>query len=152
MPNFCANELTVKGPQNEIEDFMMKIRDTSTGEVYFPTLMPISNDDNVEDMYGTNRVGAMESCFLDNGVTFDTAWAAPIPFFEHVSTLYPNIEFELIYSEPNDDYCGIAIFKDGKCLREEEDEYISGLARELFGDEYVDDLIEEYGDEWDDEE
>lgn len=45
---------------------------------------------------------------------FDSAWSPPIAFLEFVSKKFPNLEFELSYSEPGADFQGVANAKNGE--------------------------------------
>ena len=39
-------------------------------------------------------------------VQFHTAWSPPIDWFEKVIPMYPQLEFDLIFDEESQDYCG----------------------------------------------
>ena len=141
MPNYCENNLSIEGPIAECEDFMKNIK-SSEEEVCFEILLPVPK--NVEDSeewfvdnYGTKWNG-LNSEFFSNEVSFYTAWSPPQPFFDTVSKMYPNLLFTLTYIESGMDFAGIAIFKNGNRLRDEYDSCGSELAREIFGDDYID--------------
>ena len=48
--------------------------------------------------------------------TFDTPWSPPIPLLLTTSQLFPELTFELEYSEPNTDYSGTMVVKGGQRL------------------------------------
>jgi hypothetical protein len=70
-----------------------------------------------EDWYDWNRYNwgtkwdASSTCVeqLDDqnfNVRFNTAWSPPIDWFEKVIPMYPELEFDLIFDEESQDYCG----------------------------------------------
>lgn len=62
------------------------------------------------DNWGT-KWDASSTCVeqLDDqnfNVQFHTAWSPPIDWFEKVIPMYPQLEFDLIFDEESQDYCG----------------------------------------------
>ena len=45
--------------------------------------------------------------------TFDTAWSPPINAFEKISKDFPELKFNLKYSEEGMEFCGQVFYKDG---------------------------------------
>lgn len=56
-------------------------------------------------------------------VSFDTAWAPPIPFLLKASEIFPELRFSLLYEEPGNDFCGYQNIQNGETLEAEEDRY-----------------------------
>jgi len=54
---------------------------------------------------------------------FNTAWGPPGVFMEKVAELFPNLHFELGYSEPGMGFCGQMIFEEGSLVHEDYNEY-----------------------------
>ena len=51
----------------------------------------------------------------DNIVTFETAWACPIPIFERISEMYPDISFEIAFADEDIGYnCGMLFYSQGE--------------------------------------
>jgi len=70
------------------------------------------------DNWGT-KWDASSTCVeqLDDtnfNVRFHTAWSPPIDWFEKVIPMYPQLEFDLIFDEESQDYCGRMTGKDGE--------------------------------------
>jgi hypothetical protein len=70
------------------------------------------------DNWGT-KWDASSTCVeqLDDqnyNVQFHTAWSPPIDWFEKVIPMYPQLEFDLIFDEESQDYCGRMTGKDGE--------------------------------------
>lgn len=62
------------------------------------------------DNWGT-KWDASSTCVeeLDDNnfdLKFNTAWSPPIDWFEKVIPMYPQLEFDLIFDEESQDYCG----------------------------------------------
>jgi hypothetical protein len=47
-------------------------------------------------------------------VRFNTAWSPPIYWFEKVIPMYPQLEFDLIFDEESQDYCGRLTGREGE--------------------------------------
>ena len=146
MANYCDNELIITGNQSDIDDFISRIKD-SEKEVHFETLLPIPKDiENSSDWYyknyGISCSGGNNSFFQDNYIFFQTRWVPPLNFFDDASKLYPYLTFELTYWQTEEACCGIVVHKNGERLRDEEDETRSQFARDIFGDEFIDEFFE----------
>lgn len=140
MANECDNSLYIQGSQSTIDDFIYKVKGLD-GEFTFETILPIPKDiesssDWCYKNYGTDSF-SIDSEFKDDSVFFCTKWTPPIEFFEYASKQYPSLRFELQYFQPNDDYCGIAVYENAECIRDESDGCRSQLARDIYGDEYI---------------
>lgn len=144
MANYCNNFLELDCSFEESKEFLNNIKD-SEGEVNFEILFPMP--DNVEDPFkwgednwGTEGNGGSGSTFSYNTVSFYTAWTPPIEFLDTVSKQYPNIIFTLYYFEPGCDFAGIAIIQNGKRKEDCWDTCDSQLARDLFGNEFIEEI------------
>ena len=78
-----------------------------------------------EDWYDWNRYNwgtkwdASSTCIeeLDDNnfdLKFNTAWSPPIYWFEKVIPMYPQLEFDLIFDEESQDYCGRMTGREGE--------------------------------------
>jgi hypothetical protein len=47
-------------------------------------------------------------------IRFNTAWSPPIYWFEKVIPMYPQLEFDLIFDEESQDYCGRLTGREGE--------------------------------------
>jgi hypothetical protein len=61
---------------------------------------------------------------------FDTAWSPPIPWLTTVAEMEPELEFDLHYGEPGNDFAGRIHFAGGVCVLDEECEVDEILAPE----------------------
>jgi len=69
------------------------------------------------------------------GITFDTAWAPPIPLFIYLSKQYPSIEFKLTYVESGMCFAGYMIIKAGKIIDEEEtQDFVTPLYKDIYNE------------------
>lgn len=135
MANICENDLTINGSKVEVAEFMANVVVIPEGGVEYNYLKN-----------GKTRVlpfGWLQDKDNDS-IVFYSKWGTPVDNFIEISSLHPKLNFTIKYMIPNDEIAGIIEIKNAAILRNEEDEWISALARELFGDEYVDDIIEEY--------
>jgi len=147
MPNYCENQLSIEGKWEKVEDFMSLLKDENN-EVCFKNILPMPSD--IEDWYhwsidnyGTKWDGGFESNFNGDEVSFYTAWSPPLAFFDTASKQFSGLTFTLIYFESGCDFCGVTVFENGKRIRDEYDICDSQLARELFGEEYIDEYFAE---------
>lgn len=60
-----------------------------------------------------------------------TAWSPPLAFFSHISPMFPDLSFTVVYSEPGCDYSGVMEVKDGEVLRDDCGSY--GTYGDTFG-------------------
>jgi hypothetical protein len=61
---------------------------------------------------------------------FDTAWSPPVPWLITVAEMEPELEFELHFGEPGNNFAGRVHFAGGVCVLEEECEVDEILAPE----------------------
>ena len=138
MPNWCSNNLIVKGPKKDLDAFKATLNQKDEkGEVtpfsFAQTVPPPANmltgslsmedrqkakdtgiptwyDWNIEN-YGT-KWDACEARVkvtpLRVNVWFDTAWAPPLAWLKNVSVKFPNLIFTLAYNECGMSFYGVA--------------------------------------------
>lgn len=63
-------------------------------------------------------------------LAFDTAWSPPINWVKECAKYYPNLKFELEYSEPGCDFYGLVIYSDGEEQHNESSTYVEFLLSE----------------------
>src|SRR5207245_1066396 len=124
MPNWCQNQLTVSGPPAEVQRFKEKavghspwlspedVGREGPDPLNFHSLCPVPEalvkEGYNEAAYDWTRAnwgckwGARDVQILDewDGIViyeFNTAWAPPVEFLEHVSKEWPQLAFELAY-------------------------------------------------------
>lgn len=148
MPNYCENNLLIEGKHEKVTE-VLELLKGDDNEVTFEKILPIPKDvENCREWclenYDTKWNGGCDSYFFDDTVSFYTAWSPPLVFFERTSKQFSELTFTLVYFEAGCDFCGISIFKNGSRIYEDSDTCDSKLARELFGEEYIN---EYYSDE-----
>lgn len=68
----------------------------------------------------------------DNIVTFETAWACPIPILEKISEMYPGISFEVAFADEDiGSNCGLLLYTQGEGV------YISSFSSEEEATEFA---------------
>ena len=129
MPNWCNNFLLVTGDDELLEKF----HDENTGddeELSFNKSVPLCDDDDDDNdnmkninMWGT-KWDAIEVCCDEFGrYEFDTAWSPPIPWFRAIVEKYPELDFELWYSEPGMYFSGVVKGARGEIYMNDEGDY-----------------------------
>lgn len=138
MPNWCSNELTIHGADvPKIIDIMQK------SDNVFESL--IGNDPSVSkpivDWYNHNvnwfgtkwDVSHDQVCWVDTNdttwltVSFETAWAPPIQFFETLCNKYNISSASLKYDECGMNFSGVVNFDGYNIGTIEYDSYLEGL-------------------------
>ena len=137
MPNWCYNNIEIKGEPNDIKKISNIIENLKKeDDMLFQSLIGlpegIDSEKYNEDWYDINvewfgtkwDVGLefvqeiKEDYILFSG---ETAWSPPIDFCIELSRLY-NVQVEIYYEEPGCDFCG-------KCLIDPE----GGCSEEVYG-------------------
>lgn len=144
-PCFCFNALIptpdevlqigYDGHDKISKDAMMHIL---TGQPIYPIdgyYWNIQNWGTKWDVYYDNitpkKMGWSKGCtsILFN---FDTAWSPPLKWFEKVVEKFPQLSFQLHYSEPSGYFAGDIYGNDGQCVYDEyDDERCNALFRRL---------------------
>jgi hypothetical protein len=125
MPNWCDNQLTVKGENTVVEQFQQKAvgvnpwNDSPPHEqsdvLNFHSLVPIpahvlqQSYEKAGYHWECQNWGCRDGAYCpelmdDTGgqlvYRFGTAWGPPIAFLKHLGKLWPDLKFLLEYSEP----------------------------------------------------
>ena len=149
MPNWCSCELTLNGPQNEMNKFNSENLDNDN-DIDFNLGVPFPEDLDFDthwynwrlSQWGTkwsacdtiiNRVWDKKDCNLLTEISYliNTAWSPPIPWVLKISEKYPEVRFKLKYEENNLNFSGIYIVKNGDILLDE-----NGIHGEYYGEKY----------------
>lgn len=150
MPNWCSNDLVIKG--EGVEAILAKIKLSNDGifEALIGTDPAVSNP--VQDWYNHNvnwfgtkwDVPQSDISIYDEShdrlcISFDTAWSPPIAFFEKLCSKYDIESASLYYEEGGMDYSGIAEYdKENGVSNTEYGSYLEGKYNnntELFWEE-----------------
>lgn len=133
MPNWCSNYLTVKGENEDVQQFKNQavghnpwgnspLPDEKPSPLNFHSLVPVpahvlqqSYEKAGYDWECKNwgcRCGASDAELVDdNGCElfyqFDTAWGPPTEFLQAVGKLWPKLKFLLEYDEPGMGFKGL---------------------------------------------
>lgn len=130
MPNWCENYLIVGGPEEAVKEWEEALMDSNNEEhtLSFNKLVPLPEEekDNWYDWqvqnWGTkwdigtdSRPGIFpepfDECILLEGYgfayQFSTAWSPPIEWLKAVAIMFPELQFNMEYSEPGMCYAGI---------------------------------------------
>lgn len=134
MPNYCDNELSVKGLQKDVVIFLNDFveKDSSNGDLSFsmnkivPQPYPcdkegfdwyhwrlenwgckwdINNHEYVEDAYD-QIVEADFDDYIECNIPYETPWGPNLEFLERASKIYPDLEFNIRYYEPGCELAG----------------------------------------------
>lgn len=135
MPNFCENNLRVRGDQKEIREFSEKTKTKKlsfTFEKLVPTPASFLKDGSDKwynwriKNWGTKWDVDTDSVSRDEDedfieVSFDTAWAPPLEWLVKVSKKFKKLLFRIHYREDGAGFEGVAKVTKGKL----EDKYIN---------------------------
>ena len=142
MPNWCENNLEVTGPNESLDKFRKVSRGkySEEGKLYdliMDSTVPMPNHiyqdslgEKERELYGRDNwydwsIENWGTKWDINGklihkdkeclqYEFDSAWSPPIEWLKKVSKVFPDLYFELEYSEPNMDFAGTAQAHDGE--------------------------------------
>ena len=143
MPNWCSNNLEVKGPADKVEEFVSKFKSNGFS-AFLPTPQELLDHSSpledkslkeefikkygAEDWYhwnianwGTKWDVLPDEVYItgndnDRTIMFDTAWSPPSEFLSAVSKMYPELTFILQYEEPGMGFFGEAKWENGEML------------------------------------
>jgi hypothetical protein len=138
MPNWCNNQLTVSGDEELVRHFFLTGSSYENGE-FVPLLfgnfvpMPKFEEDPSSGAiprwydWKVNHWGTkwdldshtdytIEDTFLS--YSFASAWSPPVEWLNTVATYYPDLEFQLEYSEPGMGFIGVASGSEGEIYEE----------------------------------
>jgi hypothetical protein len=141
MPNWCNNQLSVRGPVVDVQRFKEKavghspwltpkeIRNEEPSPLNFHSLVPVPEEMikagynevayNWEKAHWGCKWGDCNAQILHEGqghVTyeFDTAWVPPTEFIEQASKDWPALRLQLDYDEPGNGLHGTAEARGGR--------------------------------------
>ena len=130
MPNFCHNSLTIIGKTDLLEQFYKINYKDQYQPLSFENLVPVlsnkehdMNELDCSEMWGT-KWDAMDfntTSIVDDTLTYNfyTPWSPPTTWLGKVVELYPDLYYELEYSDCGGDLWGKQIYKDGFMENEE---------------------------------
>lgn len=148
MPNWCMNELTVDGKQEDIEAFIQKSGLNGDG-FSFQNLVPMPeilrqdrgdrqksamDETGFKDWYDWSVANWGTKWDIDNnydvmyeedtsiGISFQTAWASPLQFVKNVSTQFPTLTFTIKFDEAGCNFSGTYVYDNGSLTSQEDGE------------------------------
>ena len=144
MPNWCQNDLVVKGMSMDtfIEKYSIKSDGSNEVEISFEKIIPLGEweFDKAVKEWGT-KWGDVDFVFFQSEdgfiASFDTAWSPPIPVIEELRVQNPDATFDLYFAEGGCDFCGFDKVDD--CF----DEELSNLNIDEVNEEYFEGFIGE---------
>jgi hypothetical protein len=137
MPNWCENQLEIKGNLDDLKQF--EVENFDEEGLKFAKSCPVPEELGEWDYewccenWGTKWEPDfyMDYDDNDNEWNFNTAWGPPNKWLESVAAKYPSISFTLKYAEGGCDFSGIMQFVDGECVCNEE-----GSNGDYYGENY----------------
>ena len=122
MPNHVQNHIKVSGNPQRVQEFLEKVQNDEygIGTLDFQKIIPMPEDEN--DPYhwhiynwGTKWNASETYWNSDNIVTFETAWSCPVPIFERLSEMFPDVQFEVAFADEDIGCnCGILLYNDSE--------------------------------------
>lgn len=115
MPNWCHNTLTIKGNNEELEEFVKKAEgaDPRSGEelcLSFHSFVPVPEEviskDDLEweiENWGVKWGAVYPELVKEDGKVvyiFDTPWGPPLEWLDRVVSQYPSSKFLMLFSAP----------------------------------------------------
>lgn len=141
MPNYCSNQLEIKGEQKEIARFKQNAHSNEgkfLENLYpMPSTIDLSNstikNGNMPDWYnwrienwGT-KWDVDADLIFENETTlnysFESAWSPPVDALQHISKDYPDLIFNIKFEEEGNDFIGYSIYQNGNVLKQVEGTY-----------------------------
>lgn len=142
MPNWCENVLEVTAPSPEKLEELKDLLLSDEGDFTFAKTVPAPDDiyqgplgSKEREEYGEknwydwnianwgSKWDASDSSVDINEhtirIAFETAWAPPEAWLISTSSIIPDSEFTLIYSEPGMSFSGFSRYLNGELLEEE---------------------------------
>ena len=149
MPNWCQNYLTVDGPAEALARLDSLLR-TPVQVVDFERILPIPPEhkppsegwygwciDNWGTPWNVGENPALSTARWEPGsrCVFTTAWVPPILLVDHLSTLFPQVQFTLLFGEAVDCVAGMNVWSGGELDSEESYEEDCGELRAFLSDQ-----------------
>ena len=130
MPNYCDNilTLTVLCNNDDADSSLQTFYKENYGNEYQPLTFqhaaPVLDSQDNNSVWGT-KWDAIQVEFVEESETtyiydFQTAWSPPIGWLQIVASKYPEIRFEIEFSEPGCDFWGKDIYENGVNIVSEE--------------------------------
>ena len=156
MPNHITNRIKLIGEPSEVKRVMeaVKVDEVGLGSLDFEKIIPMPAD--VDDSYnwcisnwGTkwNSYGyeSIENPDDSDNISFLTAWSAPHPVLEKLTTMFPSVTIEHEWADEDIAYnCGRRVYYDSERIEEYYPEYGSKEAYEFAADVMDRQLEEDY--------
>jgi hypothetical protein len=140
MPNWCHNTLQIEGSPQDVARWVERGAAWGAGDpeiddqpLHFEAFYPPPKDaarEGLLDWFSDHWGTKWDACFsrpligkknevgfyIEEGCAtyrFDTAWAPPIYWLEHVSAEWPELKFSLSWGEPGMGFGGRALYING---------------------------------------
>jgi hypothetical protein len=142
MSNECCNYLCLYGNQSEIDEFMELIYDKKTLKTqrYIDCRRMLPKTKNLlnkkiisvlnKEVDEDNYIG-YDTVYEDEVLIFKTRWGPNVTPILYVSYLFPNVTFDLLYDEPNEDFEGECVFENGRVVEDYEVSEVSSKKPKL---------------------
>ena len=148
MPNWCENNLTVRGPKKDLLRFKKKVvgrgpyeSEAPVQPLSFHATVPQPKFDKDDDGWYNWRVSRwgtkwepsdvrLEESFESLTYYFDTAWGPPLVWLQATASQFPKLEFRLFYAEGGCDFAGVARAEGDDFGDEPYGNYVSGMIDE----------------------
>lgn len=133
MPNWCDNDMQVKGPAQDIADIVAKMEESSRVHPdgrenlaigLLETFVPIGEWDYDKAVKAWGTKWDVETYIPDIveaedgesliGINFQSAWSPPCEALLQWSNSYPSCQFRIAYSEHGCCFWGVDIMQDGQ--------------------------------------
>lgn len=126
MPNWCFNEVEIKGTKKAIKEIVALLKEAEATGVFFDRVYPEpegAERDWCSKNWGTKWDANVESLGFEVNeksisISFDTAWSPPVEFFAKFSEIY-KVTVEVRYLEESRDFVGCCICKNGRIVSED---------------------------------
>ncbi len=145
MPNWCDSDLTIEGSPEDIIALTKSIA-SKKYPIDFDKIIPYPKDKKYKGAKGYSDYGYTWCCenwgtkwpagnfsdvkyrFLSKkkakwSISFNTAWAPPVPIMNKLADLYPKLKFTLKSYECGMGYKSVLVYENGSCVREETSTY-----------------------------
>jgi hypothetical protein len=133
MPNYCENELFVRG--DNVLSFYEENQDkTESIDLSFMKAVPVPsrNCDECVRLWGTKWDACDSNASISESEIyyfFQSAWTPPIAWLRAVAAKYPTLDFELEAREPGVDFYIHIVFEKGVEVSSEESTYTDYLRK-----------------------
>ena len=149
MPNWCFNEVEIKGTKKAIENIAELMKQVEETGEFFEHVDPVPEGSETHwrsNNWGTTWDANVESLVFkvnENviSLSFDTAWSPPVEFFAKFSEIF-KVTVKISFLEEARDFAGCCICKAGKIVSEDVRQYVDredilyyGLDPEMVMDE-----------------